>query len=104
MKEIDNKYTKQDKKIKAVLEKEEMDNKMKEFFQEEEYEKIVIKNDIQYNREAFIGYNLSKSYSLRKTDENYEKYVKAFEELFEKYQKNEIINISNYVCGYLGEV
>lgn len=104
MKEIDYKYTQQYKEIKSVLEKEKMEHAINIFFKDKEYEEIVVRNDIQYDKETFIGYNLSKSYSLRSIDNKYEEYVKSFEELFEKYQIDGVINISNYVCGYLGKL
>ncbi len=96
----DYKYTQQYKEIKSILEKEKMEYAINMFFQDKKYEEIILRNDIQYDKETFKGYNLSKSYSLRSTDNKYEEYIKSFEELFEKYQIDGVINISNCVCGY----
>lgn len=104
MKDIDYKYSNQYQEVNTILQKEELDNKIKQFFQHKEYQKIVLDNDIEYDEETFIGYNLSKSYSLRNTDDKYLEYVQAFKDLFEKYQNNGIISISNQIYGYLGRI
>lgn len=104
MKEIDYKYSNQYQEVNTILQKEEIDNKIEQFFQHKKYEKIILNNDIEYDEKSFIGYNLSKSYSLRNTDNKYLEYIQAFKDLFDKYQNNGVISISNQIYGYLGEI
>ena len=103
-KNIDYKYTNQYKEINNILQDEKREDLVKKFFQEGKYECKVTKNDLENDKEKFIGVNLSKSYSIRKGEEKYEEYVKEFEKLFEKYNKDGIILIKNNTYGYLGEL
>lgn len=103
-KEIDYKYTNQYKEINSILQDEKRENLIKNFFKTGNYECKITKNNLIYNKESFIGVNLSKSYSLRKEDKNYNEYVKAFENLFDKYSKNGKLLIKNNTYGYLGYI
>ena len=64
----------------------------------------MVDNPLENDKEKFIGSNLSKSYSLKKNDENYENYIEAFGKVFDKYSKNGKVIIPNKTYGYLGKI
>lgn len=103
-KNIDYSYTNQYKEINNVLEDGKREQLVKEFFGNNNYECKITENNQIYNKETFIGVNLSKSYSLRKDDKNYSNYIKAFENLFDKYNKDGTLVIKNNTYGYLGSL
>ncbi len=103
-KDIDYKYTNQYKEINNILEDEKRELLIKDFFKNDNYECKITENNQIYNKETFIGVNLSKSYSLRKEDKNYDNYINAFEYLFNKYNKNGTLLIKNNTYGYLGSI
>ena len=102
-KDIDYKYTNQYKEINNILQDEKREALIKEFFGDN-YECKITENNQIYNKETFVGVNLSKSYSLRKEDRNYNEYIKAFEDLFDKYSENGKLIIKNNTYGYLGKM
>lgn len=59
---------------------------------------------LAFDREGFIGRNLSASYAPRTDDPGYVCYVKELERLFERYQKDGNIVMPNRTCCYLGRV
>ena len=101
-KEIDDIYTKRFQEVNEIIDNKEKN--IKEFFGEDKYEKDVVDNPLENDKEKFIGVNLTKSYSLKKEDDNYENYVKAFEKLFDKYSKDGKIIMPNKTYGYLGKL
>lgn len=103
-KEVDDKYTNKFGKVNNVLNATETEEQIQGFFKDNIYMKNVVDNPLINDKERFIGSNLSKSYSLKKEDENYDNYIKAFEEIFYKYSENGIVIIPNKTYGYLGEI
>ena len=103
-KNIDHKYTNQYKEVNNVLQDEEREKLIKDFFRDGKYECKIIENNLKNDKETFVGVNLSKSYSIREGEEKYSEYVKEFEKLFDKYNKDGIISVANNTYGYLGEI
>ncbi len=75
----------------------------KDFF-EGEFETREFKNDILYDEKAFIGRQLSSSYALKESDENYGLYVSELKLLFRKYSENGIYKMANMTKSYQGKV
>lgn len=73
-------------------------------FFEGEYKLLRFENNLQFDREKFVGRSLSASYSLTANDEKFDEYVKELNELFDKYEKNGIATVPNYTEVYIGEV
>lgn len=103
-KEIDAKYTNQYIEIDSILDENKRENKVKDFFGDNIYERKIVENNLINDKERFIGVNLSKSYSLRKGDNLYGEYVNEFEKVFDKYNKDGIAVIPNNTYGYLGNL
>lgn len=76
----------------------------KQFFQDGEYEFKRFPNDLILDFEGFLGRNLSASYSPKETDKEYESFVEAITNLFEKYSHNGKIVMPNFTRSYLGNV
>lgn len=104
MKNIDKKYCSDYDEQKEITKKAKREISINKFFEDGEYESKVIKNDYKFNLEEFIGYNLTKSCSLRKDDEKFEEYKRCFEKLFNEYNKDGIITVANDMYGYLGKI
>lgn len=84
--------------------KEETPETARRFFRDETYEFTVFRHDLAYNREGFIGRNLSASYAPRREDPDYPAFVDALSELFAKYSVNGRIEFPNITRSYLGKV
>ncbi|MFJ5761988.1 class I SAM-dependent methyltransferase [Neobacillus sp. NPDC093182] len=74
------------------------------FFRSGEFEFKRFPNDLVMDFEGFLGRNLSASYSLKKSDKEYEFFVGAITNLFYKYSHNGKIVMPNYTRSYLGNV
>ena len=103
-KRIDDKYTNRFQEVNGILSATKKEDKIQGFFKDDIYETKVVDNPLENNKERFIGSNLSKSYSLKKEDANYDNYIKAFGEVFDKYSENGMVIIPNKTYGYLGTV
>ena len=103
-KRVDDIYTKRFQEVNGILDANKKEEKIKGFFKDNIYEAKAVDNPLENDKEKFIGSNLSKSYSLKKEDMNYDNYIKAFGEVFDKYSKNGKIMIPNKTYGYLGKV
>ena len=103
-KRIDDKYTNRFQEVNGILSGTKKEEKIQGFFRDNIYEVKVVDNPLENDRERFIGSNLSKSYSLKKEDVNYDNYIKAFGEVFDKYSENGKVMIPNQTYGYLGKV
>lgn len=66
------------------------------------FETAFCQNGVLYDREHFIGRNLSSSYAPAEGDENYEAYVSALLELFEKYEKDGRVEFPYKTALYFG--
>lgn len=104
LKDVDYKYAKRYDEIDNVLKDENREEIIKQFFKNQSYDTKIIENNLKNNKEKFIGFNLSKSYSLRKGETNYKNYIKGFESIFEKYNNGGTIMIANKAYGYLGKI
>lgn len=103
-KRIDDQYTNRFQEVNGILSATKKEEKIQGFFKDNRYETKVVDNPLENNKERFIGSNLSKSYSLKKEDRNYNNYIKAFGEVFDKYSENGMVIIPNKTYGYLGKV
>ena len=101
---IDDQYTNRFQEVNGILSATKKEEKIQGFFKDNRYETKVVDNPLENNKERFIGSNLSKSYSLKKEDTNYNNYIKAFGEVFDKYSENGMVIIPNKTYGYLGKV
>ena len=75
-----------------------------QFFRHGEIEFKKFPNDLVMDFEGFLGRNLSASYSLEKSDKEFEFFVEAITNLFEKYSHNGKIVMPNFTRSYLGHV
>lgn len=103
-KSVDDKYTNRFQEVNGILSASKKEEQIQGFFKDNLYEKKVVDNPLENDKEKFIGSNLSKSYSLKKDDVNYDNYIEAFGEVFDKYNKNGKVMIPNKTYGYLGNV
>ena len=103
-KRIDDKYTNRFQEVNGILSATKKEEKIHGFFKDNIYETKVVDNPLENDKERFIGSNLSKSYSLKKEDANYDNYIEAFGEVFDKYSENGMVIIPNKTYGYLGKV
>jgi SAM-dependent methyltransferase len=69
-----------------------------------EYNEKVFSNDLIFDINNFIGRNLSASYALKESDENYNAYILEIKTLFEKYSKNKKVLMPNLTRCYVGQV
>ncbi len=69
-----------------------------------DYQMKSFENFIRFDKDGFIGRNLSSSYAPKENDENYEEYVKALEDMFDKYSENGAMNCPHYTKYYYGEI
>ena len=75
-----------------------------QFFKDGKYDFKYFRNDLQFNLIGFLGRYLSASYSPKKTDKEYNPFITALSDLFEKYSNNGEIVIPNITRSYLGSV
>ncbi len=75
-----------------------------DFFKNGHCDFRVFKNDLLFDKESFIGRNLSGSYAPKKGFENYDEYVEEIQKLFYKYSKNGLLTVNNITRSYIGEV
>lgn len=74
------------------------------FFRSGTCERKVFRNDALYDLDAFLGRNLSGSYSPFEGDENYMGYVAELTELFGKYSRGGALVLPQVTESYLGFV
>ncbi|MEH7014097.1 class I SAM-dependent methyltransferase [Neobacillus niacini] len=74
------------------------------FFRDGQYEVKRFPNDLILDFEGFLGRNLSASYSPKEIDKEYESFVEAITNLFEKYSHNGKIVMPNFTRSYRGNV
>ena len=79
------------------------DQRIREFFHNE-YEYLTFENSLIMDKKKYIARCLSSSYSLKQDDTKFEEYLDALERLFDKYENNGSIMISNYSIAYVGRV
>lgn len=79
------------------------DRRIKRFFADH-YEYAEFQNPLFYNEHQFISRSLSASYSLKKGEENYEKYVEDLKEVFHKHEKDNMVTVLNKTIVYIGSM
>lgn len=72
-----------------------------EYFSRVEY--FSAENNIEMNKEAFIGDTLSRSYALNESDENFPRFVEELENVFSQYSQNGAVTVKYTAVCYLGE-
>ena len=103
-KRIDDEYTNRFQEVNGILDANKKEEQIQGFFQGNIYEKKVVDNPLENDKERFIGANLSKSYSLKKENPNYDNYIEAFGQIFDRYSENGKVMIPIKTYGYLGKV
>jgi len=79
---------------------------VQDFFKDNKYEVRIFRNDLLLNREAYIGMNLSGSYSPNKK-KNMDKYNGLIMELnmfFDEYNSNGLILFPQFTECYIGRI
>ena len=99
--EIYSKYCPNFKGFGGGIQKDDI--RIKQFF-ENKYEYIEFDNPLYYDKNKFISRSLSGSYSLKNGDENYNEYLDALTNLFEKYSKDNVLTMANKTVAYIGRV
>ena len=79
------------------------DKRIQQFF-DSRYEYLEFPHPLFYNRAQFISRSLSGSYSLKPGDKRYEEYIEALASLYDKYEKDHILEIANKTVVYIGTV
>lgn len=79
------------------------DIRIKEFFINE-YDYLEFENDIFYDKKTFISRSLSGSYSLKSDDKRYDEYIKALENVFDKYALGYQLRMKNKTVVYFGKI
>jgi len=74
------------------------------FFKNGIYEYKAFENNIFYDKEGFLGRNLSASYAPKEEDINYEQFTVDINSLFMKYSNNGSLTLPNMTRSYIGEV
>lgn len=82
---------------------EQNDIRIKQFF-DNQYEYVEFDNPISYDRNRFISRSLSGSYSLKKGDTNYDRYLEVLCKLYEQYAKNGMLVMENKTIAYVGHL
>ena len=68
------------------------------------FERFECENNLVYDREGFIGRNLSGSYAPRKEDESYEPLVRTLGEIFDEFASDGRLIIPHKTAAYWGVV
>ncbi len=79
------------------------DERITDFF-DNNLKKLIFENPIEFTKEKFITRSLSASYSLKSGDNNFEKYIKELENLFDEFSENNIVIMKNNTTVYIGAI
>lgn len=82
---------------------EKDDVRIKQFFSNK-YECVIFEHPLYYDKEKFIKRSLSGSYSLKEDEPQYEVYIEALENLFDKYAVDGVLEMPNQTVAYVGKV
>ena len=99
--EIYSKYCPNFKGFGGGIQKDDI--RIKQFF-EDKYEYVEFDNPLFYHKNKFISRSLSGSYSLKNGDDNYNEYINALSNLFEKYSKDNVLTMANKTVAYIGRL
>lgn len=83
---------------------EENPDALRLFFKDGIYDYRAFENNINYDRENFVGRNLSASYAPKEGDQNYQLFLLEINNLFDKYCSNGKLILPNITRSYIGEV
>ncbi len=75
-----------------------------DFFRDGAYRSRIFRYDLIFDKEGFIGRNLSGSYAPLPEEEAYTPYVRELGRLFEKYEAGGLIRMPNTTRCYAGKV
>lgn len=79
------------------------DIRIRQFF-DNKYEYIEFDNPISYDRNTFISRSVSGSYSLKKSDADYDRYIEELYKVFEQNAENDKLVMANKTIVYLGHL
>lgn len=68
------------------------------------YEYVSYYHPLIFNRENFIKRSLSSSYSLKENDTDFSLYISELNKLFDRFENNGLITISNQSVAYIGTI
>lgn len=68
------------------------------------FEEKKFDNPLRYDKDGFIGRNLSSSYAPKEGKENYEEYILALSDMFDKFSVNGMMEYPFYTQSYIGEL
>lgn len=74
------------------------------FFRDGHCEYRVFTNHLFFDKEGFVGRNLSASYAPLPNTHQYDEYSKKIAALFDKYSNHGQITVKNFTHSYVGEV
>jgi len=79
---------------------------LSDFFLDKSYEEITFRNDLNLDRETYIGMNLSRSYSPSedKNPDQYQGLVKELGDLFDEFKINGTIIFPQFTKSYIGKI
>lgn len=83
---------------------EETPGDCRAFFQDGTYEQRVFPNDLQMDLDQFLGRYLSASCAPKRGGNGYEEFVKFLTRVFDAYQQDGWVRLSNAAYSYVGEV
>lgn len=79
-------------------------NGFRDFFKNGIYEYKIFEHTLSVDEKGFIGGNLSASYAPKPADNNYNPYISALKQVFEKYNDSGILRIPFFTGSYAGRV
>ncbi|MBD5458810.1 MAG: class I SAM-dependent methyltransferase [Lachnospiraceae bacterium] len=82
---------------------EQDDIRIQQFFGNK-YEYSEFDNPVSYDIDRFISRSLSGSYSLKKGDTDYDRYIEELHRLYEQYAKNDVLVMANKTIVYIGHI
>jgi SAM-dependent methyltransferase len=71
---------------------------------ENEYESYLLRNDLEFDCDGYVGYELSHSYAPKEGDKNFKAYTAALKSFFDSYSEGGKIVIPNVTECYFGTV
>lgn len=81
----------------------ENDERICAFF-ENKFVRVEFDKPLLYDREKFIQRSLSSSYSLNKEDKNFNQFLQAINDFFDRYSINGVLTVPNNTVVYFGTV
>ena len=81
----------------------ESEDDFKDFFTGA-FDTKIFRNDLTFDETGFVGRNLSGTYALKESDNDYPLYVAELKALFTKYSNNGYLVMPNLTRSYVGSV